>query len=191
MHRRLALGIFARGVRAIGDASAEAFGTQGAPLSALASLLAYKHGTSSAAIVSASPMMLTAAAGPASALHARGLHASSGALADDRAAAVRRLAAARTRRVKASDSESATARERAGIEEQALVEHQQQQQTDVVPSTSTALTVTPSEGRASDVQLAAALDHPALIVTRPIEWWVVGARCWANKQQQRARWRSH
>lgn len=178
MHRHslALLGRAARlGVRAIADASAEAFGSQAAPLSALASLLTHQHAGVSAACVSS----LTAAAGPGAVglplLQARSLHTSGAALSDDRSAAVRRLAAARTRRAKAaSDSDSASARERAAAEEQALVAGgDQQQQTGLVPAASNALTVTPAEGKASEVQLAAALDHPALIVTRPIEWWVV------------------
>ncbi|KXZ45777.1 hypothetical protein GPECTOR_50g570 [Gonium pectorale] len=36
-----------------------------------------------------------------------------------------------------------------------------------------ATAVTPQEGRASEAQISAALDHPALIVTRPIEWGTV------------------
>eukprot|EP00198_Chlamydomonas_reinhardtii_P007189 XP_001696525.1 phospholipid scramblase [Chlamydomonas reinhardtii] len=159
MHRHslALLGRAARlGVRAIADASAEAFGSQAAPLSALASLLTHQHAGVSAAC-------------------ARSLHTSGAALSDDRSAAVRRLAAARTRRAKAaSDSDSASARERAAAEEQALVAGgDQQQQTGLVPAASNALTVTPAEGKASEVQLAAALDHPALIVTRPIEWGTV------------------
>jgi hypothetical protein len=33
--------------------------------------------------------------------------------------------------------------------------------------------VQPREGPANELQVAAALDHPALIVTRPIEWGTV------------------
>ncbi|KAG2438624.1 hypothetical protein HXX76_005172 [Chlamydomonas incerta] len=161
------------GARAIADASV---GSGAAPLSALASLLAHQHVSFSAASLSS----LAAAGRPGASLPLlrRGLHTSvAAALADDRSAAVRRLAAARTRRAKASDSDTAATRERAAAEEQALVAggdaQQQQPATGLVPAHTDALTVTPVEGKASEVQLAAALDHPALIVTRPIEWGTV------------------
>ncbi|EFJ53297.1 hypothetical protein VOLCADRAFT_115863 [Volvox carteri f. nagariensis] len=89
------------------------------------------------------------------------------------AAAVRRLAAARRRRERLTEPgphRLSGADTTSGYDNSGAVESQQQP-SGVVPATTTA--VTPAEGPASEAQLVAALDHPALIVTRPIEWGTV------------------
>ncbi|KAG2502141.1 hypothetical protein HYH03_000629 [Edaphochlamys debaryana] len=87
----------------------------------------------------------------------RQLHSSAASLESDRSAAVKRLAAARGRREREAPARTAGA--------------SAQPQTDLVPAATTA--VTPVEGKATEVQLRAALDHSALVVTRPIEWGTV------------------
>ncbi|GIL59690.1 hypothetical protein Vafri_14423 [Volvox africanus] len=105
-------------------------------------------------------------------------HCSAASLAstteDTASAALRRLAAARRRRERLT--EVATSRDTSPSSPEhgtggAIDPHVQQQGAGVVPAGTTA--VVPVEGLASDVQLAAALDHPALIITRPIEWGTV------------------
>ncbi|GLC40982.1 hypothetical protein PLESTB_000960200 [Pleodorina starrii] len=114
---------------------------------------------------------------------ARGFHGTTASLAaasDDNAAAVRRLAAARLRRERLAEAAAAAQggsrhSDTGGAEVDPQQQQQQQQQLQqdgaVVAANTTA--VTPVEGRASEAQLTAALDHPALIVTRPIEWGTV------------------
>jgi hypothetical protein len=91
----------------------------------------------------------------------RQLHSSAAAHESASSAALRRLSQAHARRERALEARehkpAATAAE-GGL----------------VPAPApNATVVTPREGAASELQLAAALDHSALIVTRPIEWGTV------------------
>ncbi|GLI70231.1 hypothetical protein VaNZ11_015080 [Volvox africanus] len=108
----------------------------------------------------------------------RSFHCSAASLAstseDAASVAVRRLAAARRRRERLTEVATSRDPSPSGPEHgtgDAIDSDLQQQGAGIVPAGTTA--VVPAEGRASDVQLAAALDHPALIITRPIEWGTV------------------
>ncbi|GFR43289.1 hypothetical protein Agub_g4354, partial [Astrephomene gubernaculifera] len=117
------------------------------------------------------------ASSPFAALTCRQLHSSAAAQAEDgadRAAALRRLAAARTRRQR-SVAAAEVARERSAASEEGDLQQQQQaaQGGDALAPAAPTAMITPVEGKATEAQLAAALDHAALIVTRPIEWGTV------------------
>ncbi|KAL4451629.1 hypothetical protein ABPG75_007291 [Micractinium tetrahymenae] len=103
----------------------------------------------------AAPAAAALAAPPTQLIHLRSFAAGSG-----RTAALRRLrrAGARASAGSRASREVAAAREAAGGGE-----------VEAGPTTD----VAPREGPASEVQVASVVDHPALIVTRPIEWGTV------------------
>lgn len=106
-----------------------------------------------------------AASSPTQLLHLRAFAAGSG-----RTAALRRLrrAGARAAAGSRASREAAAARVAAGGGD-----------VEAGPATD----VVPQEGPASELQVASAVDHPALIITRPVEWCVRPHACAARRHR--------